>query len=209
MEPSIYKPSIYKGAGIYKAGAEGGISYPNLYKEQIKDNEYTIVQIGNKYYTVEPLREHFPNIQETIDITRPYSIEYVNNEYLGKYYNSLAVEEVQNWLKNNNYDWRVATKEDFEDLTTFNRGDLKAPLYWQDVNGITNKTFFSALPSGYMQNGTLRQYNTHALFITKSVDNGKYFYINIPTNNDTPPLVLNIYYDVLNAWPIRLVKDVI
>lgn len=24
MEPVIYKPSIYKGAGIYKAGAEGG-----------------------------------------------------------------------------------------------------------------------------------------------------------------------------------------
>ena len=24
MEPTIYKPSIYKGAGIYKAGAEGG-----------------------------------------------------------------------------------------------------------------------------------------------------------------------------------------
>jgi hypothetical protein len=24
MEPTIYKPSIYKGAGIYKVGAEGG-----------------------------------------------------------------------------------------------------------------------------------------------------------------------------------------
>lgn len=24
MEPTIYKPSIYKGAGVYKAGAEGG-----------------------------------------------------------------------------------------------------------------------------------------------------------------------------------------
>lgn len=24
MEPTIYNPSIYKGAGIYKAGAEGG-----------------------------------------------------------------------------------------------------------------------------------------------------------------------------------------
>ena len=24
MEPTIYKPSIYKGAGIYKAGGAGG-----------------------------------------------------------------------------------------------------------------------------------------------------------------------------------------
>lgn len=24
MEPTIYKPSIYKGAGIYKTGTEGG-----------------------------------------------------------------------------------------------------------------------------------------------------------------------------------------
>ena len=27
MEPTIYKPSIYKGAGIYKTGAEGGDSF--------------------------------------------------------------------------------------------------------------------------------------------------------------------------------------
>ena len=25
MEPTIYKPSIYKGAGVYKTGAGGGV----------------------------------------------------------------------------------------------------------------------------------------------------------------------------------------
>ena len=202
QEPTVYKaPSVYKDGGI-------SVYYPNLFKEQIKDNEYTYVQIGNKFYTVEPLRELFTTIQETFDINQPYSIKCANNEYLGRYYNALAVEEVQNWLQSNNSSWRVATKQDFDDLTVFNRGDLKAPIYWDTVDGITNKTFFSSLPSGYMQAGTLRQYGTHALFITKTVDDGKYFYLNIPTNNDTPPFVTNIYFSVSNAWPIRLVKDV-
>lgn len=34
MEPTIYKPSIYKGAGIYKTGAEGGGGgLPDTYQE--------------------------------------------------------------------------------------------------------------------------------------------------------------------------------
>lgn len=51
MEPTIYKPSIYKGAGIYKAGAEGGggggnnlqkvvISPPTNYAALIDNNGY-------------------------------------------------------------------------------------------------------------------------------------------------------------------------
>lgn len=189
--------------------AGGGATYPNLYKEQIKDNEYTIVQIGNKFYTVEPLREHFTTVQEIYNPDFPYSLDVPTNECVGRYYNALAVEEVQSWLQSNNSDWRVATKQDFEDLKTFNRGDLKAPIYWANANGITNKTFFSALPSGYMNGTTLQQYGTHSLFITKSVDDGKYYYLNIPTNNDTPPLVQNIYFSNTNSWPIRLVKDVV
>lgn len=36
MDPTIYKPSIYKGAGIYKAGAEGGGGVPELPPEYKK-----------------------------------------------------------------------------------------------------------------------------------------------------------------------------
>lgn len=202
-------PTIYKGNSVYNTGAGGGATYPNLYKEQIKDNEYTIVQIGNKYYTVEPLREHFTTIQETYDNTKPYSLKYNDNEYLGRYYNALAVEEIQNWLQSNNYSWRVATKEDFDDLSIFARGDLKAPIYWPNVNEITNKTFFSALPSGYMNAAILREYGVSSLFITKTINDGKYFYMNMgDSGNNIPPSVTNIYFSISNAWPIRLVKDV-
>ena len=202
-------PSVYDIPSVYNTGAGGGVSYPNLFKEQIKDNEYTYVQIGNKFYTVEPLRERFPGVQEIFDISQPYSIKYDNNEYLGRYYNALAVEVIQNWLQSNNYNWRVATKEDFDDLTAFNRGELKAPIYWPNVNLLTNKTFFSALPSGYMNAGNLRQYGDASLFITKTVDNGKYFYMNIGNpGNDLPVSVTNLYFSTSNAWPIRLVKDI-
>lgn len=41
MEPTIYKPSIYKGAGIYKTGAEGGGGNVNLYDFfEVVDNIY-------------------------------------------------------------------------------------------------------------------------------------------------------------------------
>jgi hypothetical protein len=78
MEPSIYKPSIYKGAGIYKIGAEGGgggsvgpliidgkeygvIEYQVLYGPKISlvtsdlqlkagTSGVDYVKLGNRYY---------------------------------------------------------------------------------------------------------------------------------------------------------------
>ena len=54
MEPTIYKPSIYKGTGIYKAGAEGASgqfgSFP--FKTDLANyaNGVDEPQIGNKYF---------------------------------------------------------------------------------------------------------------------------------------------------------------
>ena len=38
MEPTIYKPSIYKGEGIYKVGAGG--AHVTEYKREILKNVY-------------------------------------------------------------------------------------------------------------------------------------------------------------------------
>jgi len=42
MKPTIYKPSIYKGAGIYKVGAEGGGGGANFIIKDINGIEYEI-----------------------------------------------------------------------------------------------------------------------------------------------------------------------
>lgn len=68
MEPTIYKPSIYKGAGIYKAGAEGGggekeIIIPTGYKRL----QYVEINDTKPYCTISENDMHFffniPSVQ--------------------------------------------------------------------------------------------------------------------------------------------------
>lgn len=53
MEPTIYKPSIYKGAGIYKTGTEGGgggggISDKNVYSVFFA-NSFNYINLNNSF----------------------------------------------------------------------------------------------------------------------------------------------------------------
>lgn len=45
MEPTIYKPSIYKGAGVYKTGAEGG-GGDDVLEKMIKNYIYSPAQFN-------------------------------------------------------------------------------------------------------------------------------------------------------------------
>lgn len=65
MEPTIYKPSIYKGAGIYKNGAAGGGDINNAYETDFKNfnaaEKYDLPNLGwvtkyddDKTYTLIP-----------------------------------------------------------------------------------------------------------------------------------------------------------
>ena len=54
MEPTIYKPSIYKGAGVYKTGAAGGGGGQILDGTTPPDNAQGKNGDIYIYYTIEP-----------------------------------------------------------------------------------------------------------------------------------------------------------
>lgn len=66
MEPTIYKPSIYKGAGIYKDGAEGGGggSVGGITTKMI-DSEVGIKVVDENGYVGATLTDYFPHVGNT------------------------------------------------------------------------------------------------------------------------------------------------
>lgn len=64
MEPTIYKPSIYKGAGIYKAGAEGGGGAVAITTKMI-DSEVGIKVVDENGYVGATLTNYFPHVGNT------------------------------------------------------------------------------------------------------------------------------------------------
>lgn len=205
----MQQPTVYDHRNVYDNGAGGGIVAPPLYREQIKDGYYTYVQIGDKYFTIESLYEDFPGIGSSFSETSPYRLKISRFENYGYYYNYLAVAKIDEWLVNNNSPWRVATKQDFETLLGFVDGDLRLPVTWNVPNGTTNKSFFSAFGSGYLNSGTEREIGANSYFITSTQDDGKNFYLLIHgATSDTIPSLTNTYFSIRNAWPVRLVKDV-
>ena len=65
MEPSIYKPSIYKGAGIYKTGAEGGGGSVGGITTKMIDSEVGIKVVDDNGYVGATLTNYFPHVGNT------------------------------------------------------------------------------------------------------------------------------------------------
>lgn len=67
MEPTIYKPGIYKGAGIYKAGAEGGGGGGGAVAITTKmiDSEVGIKVVDENGYVGATLTDYFPHVGNT------------------------------------------------------------------------------------------------------------------------------------------------
>ena len=80
MEPTIYKPSIYKGAGIYETGAAGGggtagnvIQQDFVYKS-ILGKSYKCVEIDdNIFFPVENLNFYDENIELNGNLSTNYT----------------------------------------------------------------------------------------------------------------------------------------
>lgn len=93
MEPTIYKPSIYNGAGIYKVGAGGGgndkiLFYTNFENFDINDNIDTPL-IGNSY---EVLKESYITLQK-----KEYCLSFKENQ------NSNRVNRAFKKIENNKH----------------------------------------------------------------------------------------------------------
>ena len=120
MEPTIYKPSIYKGAGIYKTGAEGGGGgggggYGSLY---FGDIYYPYKKIGSLYWATYNLCFYGDGIQLQGDGNdTPIGKDWGANggvDFLrGLYYNQKALVRLNEILPDG---WRVADVSDWENL---------------------------------------------------------------------------------------------
>lgn len=66
MEPTIYKPSIYNGAGIYKTGAKGGGGGGAVsISTQMIDSEVGIKVVDENGYVGATLTNYFPHVGNT------------------------------------------------------------------------------------------------------------------------------------------------
>ena len=112
MEPTIYKPSIYKGAGIYNTGAGGGgisniIPQEFVYKN-ILGKSYKCVEIDNNiFFPVENLNFYDENIELNGDLSTNYTTTpkcaYYNylDDGNGLLYNIAAFDYINSILPNN------------------------------------------------------------------------------------------------------------
>lgn len=159
MEPTILKtPRIYKGAGIYKNGAEGGGGGGGENVE-IDGKVYPVVTIGSQKWISYNL-DYVPagvNVGGSGEISTPNAWYYNNNETLygwnnkkyGLLYNFAAGEVVNSSLTDG---WRVPSKNDYETLISYLGGNdqgikIRSPYDW--TTGLGEDLFkFSLLPGG-------------------------------------------------------------
>lgn len=170
MEPIIYKPSIYKGAGIYKAGSQGGgagvYNGAGVYKSKSKPNKielggkiYPLVEINGLLWTVYNLDFIFDNLNVG-DHFLPNSSAawYYNNDEnnygwngrkYGLLYNFYAVQELESLLPPC---FRLPTNDEWNSLRNFvnnNSTSLKEKnLSYAPNWGGDNTLGLSILPSG-------------------------------------------------------------
>lgn len=105
MEPTIYKPSIYKGAGVYKNGAAGGGIVNEFRSFNILGKEYKYLKIKDGvYFPCENLDYYdenftFGNLQDGI-----ICASYFNNDIAyrerGLYYSKEAITYIKTLLDN-------------------------------------------------------------------------------------------------------------
>jgi len=226
MEPTIYKPSIYKGAGIYKLGAEGGGGGPNYGSVVIGGRSYKTVKIGNKEWLAENLDYKWPglDIGGNTTFNVPHAYYYNNDEDLynnvykcGLLYNGYAVD----YLEQNKSDllpdgWRVSTETDYDDLyNNVSPGSSYAAFVIKaEDNLITNgfpsgfngKNYvgFNLTPAGnFYSNNSFSGFNTHALIWTCTSSGSSLKRLTITSSNS-----ISSYSDPKQiASSVRLVCD--
>ena len=204
----VTQPSILNGPTVYETGAGIGGKI-EFFSEQIKSNKYPCVKIKDVIFTCQNLYEDFTGISNSYSNSNPCGFYKTDNKLFGKYYNNLSISIIDNWLQNNSNGWRVATKTDYEKLLSFDGGNLKSPLSWNDINNnLYIKTGFSAIASGfYNVSEQFLSIGNDCYLLTSTQNDNKNYYAHIPSNNEIGMNITNTYGTLVNCWPIRLCKD--
>lgn len=151
-EPTIYKPSIYNGAGIYNNGDGGGGGGGDTV--EIGGKTYPVTTINGKKWLAKNLELLFDDltINPGTNITTPgmvynlvcvYAYGYLYNWWAAKYIDDHKDELIPGW--------RVARMADYQDIINF-IGDLSNvpdKLYNKDwKNTSSDELGFNIMPAG-------------------------------------------------------------
>lgn len=148
MEPTIYKPSIYKGAGIYKTGAGGGGGEGYVYYDSIEpiaDGFYKCVKVGNKLFMNEFLQQPIYGA-----IVTPYGALYKYDAL----FNSDGTMNGNFTSRPNTSGWRLPTNDEFNNLFVeldAKQIDFKSKYGWYNNGNGTGEKKLSFFPIGYTQ----------------------------------------------------------
>lgn len=209
-EPTIYKPSIYKGAGIYNNGAGGGGGGDETV--EIGGKVYPVVTIDGKKW----LGEHLALMIDDAAIN-PGSVSTSVKQI---WYNSLAAEFGYGYLYNYRSvsyieqnkaqlipGWRVPTSAELQSLINFaggSNGFINTFLNkgWRTQS--TDEYKFNLLPSGYGTSGI------YDLSITPNSGSGTIMSI---TNDGSDyhlrysPSSASVTANAAGGRSVRLIKD--
>ena len=120
MEPTIYKPSIYKGTGIYKAGGEGGVIHQYDYYDDY-ETDFSNFDTINKF--------DIPNIGYITKYWRDYTFEKNN----GLTINSQDVETFPNVRVINHF---ISNGKKIETEAKFFEGSTITGFFLYYYNGL-------------------------------------------------------------------------
>lgn len=204
MEPTIYKPSIYKGAGIYKTGAGGGgggfgviignsgyIDIGGVVHPYIEINDFKIMTLNLDY--------KYPGLAIGGGVSSTAHAWYYNNnestyglngKKYGLLYNWYAVKEIIE----NGYipdGWRVPTRDDLKKiiwLNYFNSYEANACKnvdLWNgngvlpELNFVPSGNRGTSFNSGVFQLWTSTEYNatySYAMNVKQDTTDANYDY---------------------------------
>ena len=155
MNPTICKPGIYNGSGVYKNGAASGgggggqgyIYYDSI--EPIADGYYKCVQIGNKLWMNEFLQQP---VSGSLAMVTPYGALY---QYSALFSSDGTMNSTFT-SRPNTSGWRLPTNDEFNNLFVeldAKEIDFKSKYGWyNDGNGNGDKKL-SFFPIGFSQGG--------------------------------------------------------
>ena len=196
MEPTIYKPSIYKGAGIYKTGAEGGGGGAVILgPEEIDGFSYNYVKIGNLYVITESLKS------------------IANNSGRSIFYN---VSDVTDLVNNNNFgNWRIWSKVDIDYINSYLQNNLyikdvslnlRSSSDWVDNKNGSNSLGLNFFPDGYRKINDSTEYEKNISSLWRCSTGYYHFWINTDTIGINE--FIGDYKSAAFLMNLRLVKDV-
>jgi uncharacterized protein (TIGR02145 family) len=221
MEPTIYKPSIYKGAGIYKTGAEGGGGgVPDGY-ELIGDKVYRTTTINGQIWLAENLDFVFDGVTYgNAAVSNNPQCNYYGNDSkmygrqglnVGLLYNFYAVKLLEANINDLCPGWRIPKVQDFADLVNYiglynSSQYVRSKANWNTTDG-TDNYGFSMFGTGSMNiSGTvwggIKEYGYLWTCEQTNANDAKYYVF-----HNTEPYIYQDSYSKRNQYSLRLIKD--